>query len=735
MDEMVKQTQEWLNKTYKSRNGFTKFTDEELDGITGQGTFRRLIQALQIELNDEYNSGLTVDGDFGAKTLDALPKTIDSSFTKKNIVKIIQGSLWCKGYSAGPIDGIYGEKVTAAVKSFKSDAGVPGVGDVSPYILQGIMNTDAYFFRGEKGTHEYNLHLIQRDMNNKYGSIFGLIAPNGIWERKSHKMLIKCCQRTWKVSSPDGVWGENTRSKAPTLSLKTGASDFENTRLLQWALTVNGFYPGTFSGVFNAELKNLVYDFQDFMCIGADGVVGKGTWASLLSTRGDTSRSVKAFDTASRLTQSQASFFKNNGYTDVGRYLVNASGQNVLDKKMTIEELKFISEAGLKVFPIYQTRGNSVGYFADSLQGLHDASEATTAARNLFFPNGTTIYFAVDYDVKTEDIEKYIVPYFRNIKSAMNGYYKVGVYGPRAICNILAKHGLTSASFVADMSSGFTCNIGQPMPENWAYEQVIEVTQGGIGIDRCAISPRGTAIEWKMPSSDKINLDDYNPVDQALIEKYKYAMDKLDELNSCYDFDKHTFVDEKRTIVYNTLKNAELGIYAIAGFLGNIETEGFLLEMTGHDGSVGLCQWRNEDEKIEGVQEGQRKTNFIAYAEELGAHTDKLKENAQLQANFILEECNPDSKYADGFAVKAMNCLKNTEELTSVSKAADCVTAYYERCSVCYTQEDVKKSGYDINRYDLDLENEYNHWYYLDTPERRGYAEVYYSYILDMESH
>ena len=51
MDEMVKQTQTWLNKTYCGSAGYTPFSENELDGITGQGTFKRLIQGLQIELN------------------------------------------------------------------------------------------------------------------------------------------------------------------------------------------------------------------------------------------------------------------------------------------------------------------------------------------------------------------------------------------------------------------------------------------------------------------------------------------------------------------------------------------------------------------------------------------------------------------------------------------------------------------------------------------------------------
>ncbi|PXV91540.1 hypothetical protein C8E03_10397 [Lachnotalea glycerini] len=44
------------------------------------------------------------------------------------------------------------------------------------------------------------------------------------------------------------------------------------------------------------------------------------------------------------------------------------------------------------------------------------------------------------------------------------------------------------------MSTGFTGNIGQAMPKNWAYEQYFETTQGGIGIDQCIASPRATAI-------------------------------------------------------------------------------------------------------------------------------------------------------------------------------------------------------------------------------------------------
>lgn len=54
MDQMVLETQKWLNSTYSGIEGFEPFTGNELDGVTGRGTFKRLIEALQIEANKQY---------------------------------------------------------------------------------------------------------------------------------------------------------------------------------------------------------------------------------------------------------------------------------------------------------------------------------------------------------------------------------------------------------------------------------------------------------------------------------------------------------------------------------------------------------------------------------------------------------------------------------------------------------------------------------------------------------
>jgi len=523
MDVKVLETQKWLNNTYGGKAGFSKFSDDELDGITGNGTFKRLIQALQIEINSQYGGSVTVDGDFGNGTLKALPSRITRSNKVSNIVHIIQASLWCKGYNAGEMDGIYGDSTASAVRKFQADAGIAQDGDVKPYILQGIMNTDGYVYKGEKDCDAYYKHMIQKNMNLYYGEKIGLTAPNGEWERKSHKNYIKCCQIEWGLTA-DGVFGNGTMNKAPTLSVKkTGYT--ASKRLLKWGLTINGFYPRDLDGTFDNNTYNAVFEFQKFLCLGADGIAGKNTWASLLSSRGNTARAATACDTSTQLTLEMAKSLKAAGYTDVGRYLTNVSG-GTLNKKLTSDEINNLAAADMRVFPIYQTTGRNNTYFTKA-QGKNDAKSAKEAAARLGFQNSTVIYFAADYDVLVADLDTYLIPYFKGVNETLGNKYKVGVYGPRMLCNKLEELNLAEASFVSDMSSGFTGNIGQKMPSNWRYDQFYETKCGNLNIDKCIASPLSTAIESKYIVPEENYVDSI----ELLKELYDYAVRYLKEKN------------------------------------------------------------------------------------------------------------------------------------------------------------------------------------------------------------
>ena len=55
-------------------------------------------------------------------------------------------------------------------------------------------------------------------------------------------------------------------------------------------------------------------------------------------------------------------------------------------------------------------------------------------------------------------------------------YTRMGdIYAPRYVCTKISEHGLAEASFVADMSTGFSCNLGFPIPLNWAFDQFYEM--------------------------------------------------------------------------------------------------------------------------------------------------------------------------------------------------------------------------------------------------------------------
>lgn len=214
------------------------------------------------------------------------------------------------------------------------------------------------------------------------------------------------------------------------------------------------------------------------------GVIGVSTMKSLLTSKGDTGRLALACDCSTILTSTQANDLYESGYRYIGRYLTGTVGVGTEErsKALTISEINAIQNAGLSIFPIYQDGGYYSEYFGKTLQGSYDAVTAIQRAKRLGFTNGTTIYFAVDFDCLEYETDGLIIPYFRQIntvfnQSGINGkHYKVGIYAPRYVCTKVYEAGLAEYSFVADMSTGFSGNLGYAIPENWAFDQFFEFT-------------------------------------------------------------------------------------------------------------------------------------------------------------------------------------------------------------------------------------------------------------------
>lgn len=300
-DSRVTEVQEWLNETYGAQSWFTKLT---VDGMTGAGTCKALCKALQYEIGVK-----NVDGVIGAGTLAVCP-TIGATVTNTNLIKIIQCGFYCKGYECGGITGHYGAAVEIAAQKFKMDAGFDaGNGELQPIFIRALLNTDAFVL--VKNGKDY-VREAQQYLNNTYIvklSNWALIPCNGIPDRNMMKAIIAGLQyeeANHSTSGVDGIYGKNTLSKAPTLSSGTAKTAY--VKIVQMCLMCMMETNAGMDGAFGSALKKQIEEFQKFYCLSGvtSGTVDRITWASLLSSKGETSRAAKACDTSTVLNYAKA---------------------------------------------------------------------------------------------------------------------------------------------------------------------------------------------------------------------------------------------------------------------------------------------------------------------------------------------------------------------------------------------------------------------------------------------
>lgn len=498
MDIKVLEAQQWYNTTYRGTTGFIEIAE---DGITGAGTCKALVRALQYELN------LNVDGSFGAGTLSKCP-TIGMDTASENLVKIVQCGFYCKGYSCGGIDGDYGLSTQAAALSFKEDAGFPDSDvDLQPVFVRALLNTDAFQL---VRTGKAYIRVAQQYLNANYiikTSLIGLIPCNGVADRNMTKAIIIALQYEeagQTMVGVDGIYGNNTLNKAPELA--AGSTKTAFIKIAQMCLMMMYENPGL-SGKYDSYTEKVVREFQEFSCLTQDarvvpGIIGRTTWASLLSSKGDSTRTATACDCSEQILSLAKAQKLKEDYNIVGRYLTGTVGGSK-PKNLSPGELQILAENNLRVFPIFQDGGASLTYFGN-YQGQLDAKDAIIAARKLHIPNDTIIYFAVDYDFTEKQVLERVIPHFEGIKTvfdASKSKYKIGIYGSRNTCSIVCDNNLAVSSFVSDMSTGYSGNMGFPLPENWAFDQIHEYTATAsdgtkFAVDKDVSSGRDRGFIW-----------------------------------------------------------------------------------------------------------------------------------------------------------------------------------------------------------------------------------------------
>lgn len=476
-------------------------SDIEIDARAGSALCKELIKALQqIILDiDKDDPGY---GSFGPATLAACPTLfvgMAATTQVKQIVTLFCHALFCKGYSPTSISDTYNEKVATGVKDFQQDAGLLENGIVSPAQMKAIFNTDSYVL-SSKGNER--VREIQQAMNGQYNAYTGINPCDGIYSRATNNALIYAIQKELGISVADSApsFGPTTFARFPTLPFtgdrkEQGRDEVALTKILQYALYVNGYYSEDFSGSFNDDVVQAVKEFQDFMAYPepiteyADARVMKG----LLASCGDQDRSCIACDTATILDETTAAALYEAGYRYVGRYLTGTvlrDGFRV-SKALSRAEADAIMGAGLSIIPIYQDGGEYSGHFSRS-RGKSDAENAYVAAKALGIPDESIIYFAVDFDAMGSNLDN-IVAYFDEITHTLKDYY-IGIYGTRNICATVLRHGGAFRCYVSDMSTGYSGNLGYRMPNFWAFDQFAATTVAGVEIDKVAYSGEDPAV-------------------------------------------------------------------------------------------------------------------------------------------------------------------------------------------------------------------------------------------------
>jgi len=151
---------------------------------------------------------------------------------------------------------------------------------------------------------------------------------------------------------------------------------------------------------------------------------------------------------------------KSKGVTTVIRYYNFSNSPQLPHKRLEVPEAQALAASGMQIAVVFQQGQNSAPAFSDA-KGFAAGVAAFGQARNkIGQPAGSGIYFSVDFDASTTEINQRVVPFFQGVRRAFDQEsgggpsYRVGVYGSGLVSSILTSRGLIELTWLA-MSRGF----------------------------------------------------------------------------------------------------------------------------------------------------------------------------------------------------------------------------------------------------------------------------------------
>jgi len=175
----------------------------------------------------------------------------------------------------------------------------------------------------------------------------------------------------------------------------------------------------------------------------------------------------KGLDLFRACTDATVQCFQQGGYRFVGRYYFNLA--KTFKEKFTRDEALRICAAGMQLVAVYENGSDHYSYFT-AAKGASDASGALKQAADLGQPEGSVIYFTVDYDAPEDEIDDNITAYFQAVNDGIDGKFKIGVYGSGLTCTKMLDAGLAEYAWLA-CSSGWR---GSKTFTRWNIKQSVE---------------------------------------------------------------------------------------------------------------------------------------------------------------------------------------------------------------------------------------------------------------------
>jgi hypothetical protein len=198
-------------------------------------------------------------------------------------------------------------------------------------------------------------------------------------------------------------------------------------------------------------------------------------------------------DTTKLLAQLKAA-----GITDIIRYDDRFPSGGW--KQIHSPEVHAIRDAGLRLGIVYEGAGSTLSSFSEQ-NGYLDAAYSRQQAALRGQPNGSAIYFAVDFDPSASDISTHIVPYFRGVATAFAELVDLpklatGVYGSGLTCKTLKDAGLVTLTWIT-CSRGFAGSkeyVAAGLQDLW--QESCDQTLLGLSVDYNTANPASAGQAW-----------------------------------------------------------------------------------------------------------------------------------------------------------------------------------------------------------------------------------------------